>query len=187
MRPVVHVMMMTAAALAITLVACTSRHPETTSHAIATSRPASHAGPVAAGMSATLPDHLTVTIASLTAGGDDLGAWLTTDISITNQSPHSQPLPTLGIRCAGRSAVGGHRTVPSPLSLIGSVPARSTRDGTLFLVLPGDRRLGRGVPAWRAPAAIQVSELPPAGDGSYVARIAIPVQALAELNASRNK
>ena len=67
------------AVLPIMLVACTStRHPGVTrSRTTATtgegSRLASHASTVPA-TSATLPDQVTITLASFAPGGDDLGA-----------------------------------------------------------------------------------------------------------------
>jgi hypothetical protein len=57
----------------------------------------------------------------------------------------------------------------------------------LFLLLPGDRRLGQGVPLCQAPAVIRVSELSLTGHLPYLARIAIPDQTLAKLDATRNK
>jgi hypothetical protein len=177
------------AALGTVLAACTSPRPAVTSRAatVAASRPVSPASTIPAAVSAVLPDQLTVTFTSLTPAGDDLGAWLTAEAGIDNHSAHHQHLPAIGIRCTGSPTLGGHRAVASTLSLAGSLPAHSTRHGTLFLLLPGDRRRGRGVPACQAPAIIQVSELPPTPHVPSLARIAIPDQTLATLNATRNK
>jgi hypothetical protein len=56
-----------------------------------------------------------------------------------------------------------------------------------LLLLPGDRRLGRGVHLCQAPAVIQVSEPSLTGRLPYLAGIAIPDQTLAKLDATRNK
>jgi hypothetical protein len=56
----------------------------------------------------------------------ELGAWLTADAGIDNQSAHSQHLPAIGMRCTGSPTLGGHRAVASTLSLAGSLPAHST-------------------------------------------------------------
>jgi hypothetical protein len=177
------------AALAAVLAACTSPRPALPSRAttLATSRPVSRASTIPATDSAAFPDQVTVTVTSLTPEGDDLGAWLTTEVRIDNHSTHRQHLPAIGIRCAEDPTVGEHRAVPSTLSLVGNLPAHSARHGRLFLLLPGDRRLGRGVPLCQPPAVIQVSELSLTGRLPYLARIAIPDQTLAKLDATRNK
>jgi hypothetical protein len=151
------------------------------------SRPVSRASTIPAAGSAAFPDQVTVTVTSLTAAGDDLGAWLTTAVRIDNHGAHSQRLPEIGIRCAADATVGEYRAVTSTLSLVGNLPAHSTRHGRLFLLLPGDRRLGRGVPVCQAPAVIQVSEPSLTSHVPYLARIAIPDQTLAKLDATRNK
>ncbi len=182
------------AALAVVLGACTSgRHSGmVTSLApamtVGGSRVASTASTVPAGLSAMLPDQVAITVASLTAGGDDLGAWLTIDVRVDNHSAHSQRLPSIGIVCAGGSTVGLHRAV-STLSLSGELPAGASRVGTLMLLLPGDRRLGGGggVAACPAPAVVQVFERPHTGSAAPLLRVPIPDQVLARLNATRNK
>jgi hypothetical protein len=192
MRVVTRAVAMTAAlatALATVLAACTSGRPALPSRAttLAASRPVSRAVTIPAVGSAAFPDRVTVTVLSLTPAGDDLGAWLTTEVRVDNHSAHSQQLPAIGIRCGGGPAVGGRRTVTSTLSLVGDLPAHSARHGRLLLLLPGDRRLGRGVPACQAPAVIQISEPSPTGHVPYLARIAIPDRTLAKLDATRNK
>jgi hypothetical protein len=55
------------------------------------------------------------------------------------------------------SLIGRHserRAVTSTPSLFGNLPAHFARHGKLFLLLPGDQRFGRGVPACQVPAVI---------------------------------
>jgi hypothetical protein len=137
--------------------------------------------------SATLPDQVTVTMASFAPGADDLGAWLTIKVRVDNHSAHSRHMPAIGIVCTEDATVGLHRVVPSTLSLTGSVPAGASRVGTLMLLLPGDRRLGTGVAACRGPAVVQASELTNTRAVAPAVRFTVPDEVLATLNATRNK
>jgi hypothetical protein len=96
------------AALATVLAAYTSGRPALPSRAttLEASRSVSRASTIPAADSAAFPDQVTVTVTSLTPAGDDLGAWLSTEVRIDNHSDHSQHLPAIGIRCAANPTVG---------------------------------------------------------------------------------
>jgi hypothetical protein len=101
---------------------------------------------------------LKVTSSDPTIGSDADGPWLTVTVHADNSSPGVVQAPQFELRCSGSSA-GGTWLQASTFKPGDPMPARSIKDGTINLVIPGDDRLGQPRPSCATPATVVASLL----------------------------
>jgi hypothetical protein len=75
--------------------------------------------------------------------------------------------------------------VGSTLSDSEPLPARSYKEGTLNLLLPGDSRTGTPVPKCATPATLRAQATNYAGGTAPSVKIPVPDAVIAQLNARR--
>lgn len=95
---------------------------------------------------ADLGTGMRVRVDSPTVGGDDGGPWLTVSVRVENSDDEAAAVPDVALRCGDAEEGGGYQA-DSTLSLGEEIPAGSFMEGTLNLLLPGDSRTGKPVPA----------------------------------------
>lgn len=124
-----------------------------------------------------------ILVSAMTVGaGDERGSWLDVELRIENESPDNLISPAIGIVCAGSTTVGGWKVGSSyrPGSTLGPGAYQS---GEIRLVLPGDDRLGSGVPPCRTPAVVRITGAPENSAGPLpVVEVPIPDNLTAQLN-----
>lgn len=104
------------------------------------------------GQELDLGDDVFVTVGEPTTGGDDRGPWLVVDVEVRNASGKPVAVPVFSIAC-GVSDPGGIE--PGGTFDTGAqVGPGAVVGGTVFLLLPGDRRDGT-TPACSSPAFIR--------------------------------
>jgi hypothetical protein len=113
--------------------------------------------PATFGVSAVVGD-LKVTATDPVIETDGSGPWLTLTVRAENQTQLDIQSPQFEIRCSGSSA-GGTWLATSTFLPGAPVLAGSSNEGTLSLVLPGDKRLGEPRPACATPATVVASLL----------------------------
>ena len=115
------------------------------------------AATVAVGAPGQMEGGIRFTVKNLAVGGDGSGPWLVATVHVENPTGDDATVPNVGIACAGTAAdkLGGYQA-SSTIRLGDDLPARSFRDGTLNLLLPGDSRTGVTTPPCSTPAHIDI-------------------------------
>lgn len=97
---------------------------------------------------------LAVTVESMTAGGDEGGPWVEVKIHSQNTTSTDVGFVDFAIFCDGNKDGGGWQA-QSTYPQDSGVPAQSTVEGVLNLMIPGDTRIsGTARPACATPAYV---------------------------------
>ncbi|HZC72762.1 MAG TPA: hypothetical protein VE442_18840 [Jatrophihabitans sp.] len=137
------------------------------------------------GQPATLGD-VTLTVKGVEAGGDASGPWMVTSLRWENHSGQDTSAPSLWLYCADTKPEDhGEYQAGSTLSDSEPLPARSYKEGTLNLLLPGDSRTGTPVPKCASPATLRAEATAYKGDTAPSVTIPVPDEVIAKLNARR--
>jgi hypothetical protein len=131
---------------------------------------------------------LRITASDPVVEADDDGPWLTMAVRAENRTQGDLQSPLFELRCSGSSAGGAWLTI-STFKQQEPVPAGSSTEGTVSLLLPGDERLGEPRPSCTTPATVIASLVyfDTEGSGQPVqVRVGwgVPDELIAELNAS---
>jgi hypothetical protein len=113
--------------------------------------------PATFGVPADVGD-LKVTASDPVIGTDDGGPWLTVTVRAENRSAVDVQSPQFELRCSGSNA-GGSWMETSTFIPGQPVPTGSSSDGTINLLLPGDKRTGQPRASCTAPATVVASLL----------------------------
>jgi hypothetical protein len=127
---------------------------------------------------------LSFTVLSTRVGGDRGGAWLEATVRAENRASKESSTPMVFIRCAGVEEAGSWQA-NSTFQGMKALPAKTFAEGTLNLLVPGDKRVGKEpAPECRAPAYLRLAQAGVSfGTQPKLPQWRLPDDQLAELNA----
>lgn len=151
---------------------------------ISSSSAAASANEAQLGSEFDLSDDVSVTVSSPAAQSDGESRYLQIAVSLANNAAKLGSTPTIGILCAGSPEIGANLS-GGTVTGERDFPARSTMDGTMLLLLPGDSRTGNAQATCDGPAFITVTPWAAVvsdDDKPVQTRIDLPEDLRAQLN-----